>query len=32
VQSIFLEGKAFIDANNIENAPIFNNMPPISGA
>jgi dynein heavy chain len=31
VQSIFLEGKVLVDKNH-ENAPVFLNMPPISGA
>lgn len=31
VQSIFLEGKSLVDHGD-KSAPIFNNMPPISGA
>lgn len=31
VQSIFLEGKQFVDSMH-ENAPLFLNMPPIAGA
>ena len=31
VQSLFLEGKKLIDENHV-NAPIYNNMPPITGA
>ncbi len=31
VQAIFLEGKNFIENSDFIHAPIYNNMPPISG-